>query len=162
MSLEERLQQAIQRGQRRGEVRRQEAVEREMTEEDLKRLHSQYRLELSEYVEKAIQKLAHHFPGFRFETLFGDRGWGAACSRDDLRIRSRGHRENNFSRIEITIRPYSSLGVVELTGKGTIANKEIFNRTYFEKIEEADPSKFNELIDAWVVEYAERYAAVMD
>jgi hypothetical protein len=48
---------------------------------------------------------------------------------------------------------------VELSGKGTIRNKEAFTRTYFEKIEDADPQKFLQLIDAWVLEYAEMYAS---
>lgn len=49
--------------------------------------------------------------------------------------------------------------MLELAGKGTIRNKEAFNRTWFEKLEEASPEKFEELIDAWVLEYAELYAA---
>ena len=59
----------------------------------------------------------------------------------------------------MTIRPFSTYQVVELAGKGTIRNKEFFNRNYFEKIEEADIAKFSELIDLWVLEYAELYSA---
>ncbi len=49
--------------------------------------------------------------------------------------------------------------VVDLSGKGTIRNKEAFARSYFEKIEDVDPQKFEQAIDAWVLEYAEMYAA---
>ena len=90
--------------------------------------------------------------------MIGDRGWGAACYRDDLHI-SRGQRSSVYSRLEITVRPYSqTLHVLELTGKGTIRNKEVFNRTWFEKLEDASVEKFRELVDAWVLEYAELYA----
>jgi hypothetical protein len=59
----------------------------------------------------------------------------------------------------VTIRPYSSLHVLDLAAKGTIRNKEVFNRNFFEELETADEPKFRELIDAWVLEYAEMYAA---
>ena len=62
--------------------------------------------------------------------------------------------------LEMTVRPYSpSLHVLELAAKGTIRNKEAFNRSYYEKLEEIDEPKFHDLIDAWVLEYAEMFAA---
>ena len=70
-----------------------------------------------------------------------------------------GKRNNDYSRLEMTIRPFGSHHVVELVAKGTIRNKEVFNRNYYEKIEDADSAKFAELIDFWVLEYAELYAA---
>ena len=129
-----------------------------MTEEDFRRLHSQYRLALSEHIETCLKRLPNHFPGFQYETMFGDRGWGGAVSRDDLRL-SRGARSTDYSRLEMTIRPYSSLHVLDLAAKGTARNKEIYNRNYFEPLEDASAAKFSELIDAWVLEYAELYAA---
>jgi hypothetical protein len=159
MSFEDRLQKAIQRGQRRGKAKAREAAAQAMTEEELKRLHSQYRLQLSDHIEKCVERLPNVFPGFRYETIYGERGWGAACSRDDLRLVGGGRRANDYSRIELTVRPYSSLHVLELAAKGTVRNKEVFNRNRFEKLEETDPENFIELIDAWVLEYAEMYAA---
>ena len=55
-----------------------------MGEEELKRLHSQYRLELSDYIEKCLRKLPQYMPGFQFETVVSDRGWGGKVSRDDF------------------------------------------------------------------------------
>ena len=159
MSFDDRIKEAIERGQKRSEARAHEAQKHALTEEEFKRLHSQYRLDLSEHIEACVKRLPNHFPGFQYETMFGSRGWGAACSRDDLHI-SRGHRTTVYSRLEITVRPYSqALHVLELAGKGTIRNKEVFNRTWFEKLEETTVTKFRELIDAWVLEYAELYAA---
>ncbi len=43
--------------------------------------------------------------------------------------------------------------------KGTIRNREAFNRNYFEELATADEPKFRDLIDAWALEYAEMYAA---
>ena len=158
MDFEQRLQKAIERGQHRRDEKRREAESQALSEEELKRLHSKYRLQLSEHIENCVEKLSHHFPGFQYETIYGDRGWGAACSRDDIRIK-RGARDNDYSRLEMTIRPYSNFHVVDLTAKGTIRNKEVFSRNYFEKIEDVDPMKFIELVDVWVLEYAELYAA---
>ena len=41
-----------------------------------------------------------------------------------------------------------------------IGNKEAFNRHDYEKLEEVDEAKFRDLIDAWVLEYVEMFAAV--
>ena len=126
-------------------------------------MHSTNRLQLSEQIEKCVKQLPNYFPGFRFETIYGDRGWGGACSRDDLRVSGQRRRENTYSRLEITVRPYSpNLNVLELVGKGTIRNREVFSRTYFEKIEEADLEKFSELVNVWVLEYAELFATKGD
>ena len=158
MDFEHRLQKAIERGQKRKQHEQKEARRRELTEQEIKSLHTQYRLLLSEHIESHIKKLANHFPGFQYETLYGERGWGAACKRDDLEL-SGGRRNNLFSRFEMTIRPYSSAGVLELTAKGTIRNKELFNRVHYEPVPDADAQDFTELIDLWVLEYAELYAA---
>ena len=157
--FEHRLKKAIDRGANRKEDRQTEARQKAMSEDDLKTLHTKYLLELSEHIEVSIRQLPDHFPGFRFETIFGEKGWGAACSRDDLLASPKGKRNNAYSRIELTVRPFSKLFVLELAGKATIANKEAYNRTFFEELDKAEPQHFHELIDSWVVEYAELYAA---
>ncbi len=159
MEFEERLQRAIQRGQNRSDEKTREARHRAMTEEEYKRLHSHYRLPLSEHIESCLERLPSHFPGFRYETVVGERGWGAACYRDDVDIGSGGQRGNLYSRLEMTVRPFSSYNVLDLAAKGTIRNKEVFNRNYYEELADADPDKFRELIDLWILEYAELFAA---
>jgi hypothetical protein len=158
MDFEKRLQDAVQRGKRRSDVKAREAAAKALSEEELKSLHSRYRLALSEHIEECLKQLPNHFPGFQSETIYGERGWGGACYRDDIRIR-RGRRDNDYSRLEMTIRPYSSYHVLELAAKGTIGNKEVFNRTHFEELADVDVQSFIELIDVWVLEYAELYAA---
>lgn len=158
MEFERRLQRAIERGQRKGDARARASAEQAENEEELKRLHSQYRLELSEHIESCLRQLPDHFPGFRYETVVGDRGWGAAVSRDDAGRGRDSGRSNFFSRLEMTIRPFSAYHVLELSAKGTIRNKEIYNRTHYQRLTEADPKSFLEMIDLWVLEYAELYA----
>lgn len=158
-NFNERLSKAIERGNRRADQRARDEYHKAMTAEELKSLHTRYRLQLSEYIEACIKQLPNHFPGFRFETLFGDKGWGAACSRDDIGPGREGKRANYYSRFEMTIRPQSSHDVVDLAAKGTIRNKEVINRNHFELIREADTETFRELIDVWVLEYAELFAA---
>ncbi len=156
--FEDRLQSAIRRGQRRGERHQQAARAAELTEEEFKRLHTSHRLVLSDRIEKAIDGVAHYFPGFRTEMIYGEAGWGAACYRDDLQISS-GRRSSLYSRLEMTIRPLTASHVLELRGKATVANKEHFNRVYFVPLLEVDVDDFARLIDAWVIDYAEFYAS---
>ena len=156
--FDDRLKDAIARGQARSDHASQKQREKEMNLEELKRLHSGYRLQLSEHIEECVKKLPQFFPGFEVETLYGDRGWGAACSRDDIRLDG-GKRDSLFTRIELTVRPFSDYHVVDLAAKGTIRNKELFTRNHFSKIPEVNVDEFMELIDRWVLEFAELYAA---
>lgn len=156
--FEQRLQEAIQRGQRAGDARARAEAEEAENQRELQRLHNRYRLELSEHIEKAVKSLAQHLPGFRFETLVSDRGWGASVSRDDL-VLERHRRSNSFSRLEVFVRPVSQYFVLEVTAKATIRNKEYFNRSHYQRLAEADVQAFKQMIDRWSLEYAELYAA---
>ena len=158
MDFNDRLKSAIDRGQKRQEARQKDAAAAAMSEAEIKQLHTKYRLQLSEQIETGLKRLADHFPGFRLETLYGDRGWGAAATRDDLKF-TRGTKREEFSRMEITVRPYSPLQVLELQSRGTIRNREVFNRQYFDKLPEVDAAEYHRLIDNWILEYAELFAA---
>ena len=103
MNFEDRLKAAVVRGQKRSDSVAREAAARALTEEDFRRLHGQLRLALSEQIESCLHRLPNYFPGFRYETIFGERGWGGACWREDLRL-ERGVRSNEYSRLEITVR----------------------------------------------------------
>lgn len=156
--FEERLKKAIERGhdrQRDALLRKQAA---EMSEEEWRRLHQAYQLELSEVIEDCVKRLPDFFPGFQYELIYGERGWGAGCRRDDLHF-IKGSRAELFSRIELTVRPYSSLHVLELAGRATIRNQELFSRNYFEKLSEVNLEKFKQLVEVWVLEFSEMYAA---
>ena len=153
-----RLESAIARGRRRADAHAKQERQKELSEEELKRMHSSYRLTLSDRIESAVRGVADHFPGFREESVFGEAGWGYACYRDDLRIDA-GRRNNEYSRLEIVIRPFSDLRVLDLKAKGTVMNRELFNRGHFAPIPEVDIEDFEQLIDTWSIEYAELYAA---
>lgn len=156
--FEKRLEKAIQRGQRAGNARAQAEAEQALSEQELRRLHSQYRLDLTEHIEDVLKQLADHMPGFRFGTLVSDRGWGAAVSRDDLGLRAGTGRSTSFSRLELAVRPVSEFFVLELVAKGTVKNREVFNRSHYQKLTDVDLPAFRKLIDAWVLEFAEIYA----
>lgn len=159
MDFEKRLEKAIHRGHRVSRAQAEAELREALSEEELKRLHSQYRLELSEHIEACLSKLPQHFPGFQYTTVVGDRGWGGQVSRDDFARSPGGGRESAFSRLEVVIRPFSSARVLEVNAKGTIRNKEVFNRTRYQRLDEAETASFKEMIDLWVLEYAEMYAA---
>jgi hypothetical protein len=159
MDFQDRLERAIQRGQRANSARAREEAQRALSEKELQRLHSQYRLELSEHVERCLMQLADRFPGFRLETIVDQRGWGAALSRDDLRLKPTQRRRNCFSRLEMLISPVSPALILELMAKGTVCNRELFSRTHYQRLAEFDMTSFTDMIDLWVLEYAERYAA---
>ena len=42
--------------------------------------------------------------------MYGDRGWGVACSRDDIGPGPDGRSANYFSRLEMSIRPLFAVG----------------------------------------------------
>ncbi len=153
-----RLESAIARGKNRKASQQDAERQESLNEEEAKRLHTSYRLSLSERISQQLDQLLNHFPGFRKETLFGEAGWGAGCYRDDINI-SAGKRSNRYSRLEITVRPLNEYRVLDLRAKGTVANKEVFNRNFYEPLEQADEQAFQQLIDTWVVEYAELYSA---
>lgn len=158
MDFSERLEKAIQRGQRTQDAAERARAEAALGEEELRRLHSQYRLELSEHIDQCVRQLPRHFPGFRHETLVGTGGWGAAISRDDLAFEG-GKRQNVFSRLELVVRPFAASRVLELVAKGTIRNKEVFHRSQYQMLGHVDIASFRDLVDRWILEYAELYAA---
>jgi len=128
-----------------------------MSEEECRRLHSQCRRGLTDHMESCLHQLADNFPGFNFETIVDDKGWGAAIRRDDLSI-SAGKRVNLFSRLAMTISPYSNYQVLDLQAKGAVRNKENFSRNHYELLKDADLDTFRQLIEQWTLDYAESYA----
>jgi len=160
MSFDDRLRQAIERGQKRGETRAQEAQKQALTEEECKRLHSQLRLRLSEQIEACIKRLPNVFSGVSVRKRSTETRDGAgACFRDDLRIVG-GQRSSNYSRLEMTVRPYSSFHVLGNHGqrdhpeqRGLQTATTTRNWKKWTKLNSAT------LIDAWVLEYVEMFAA---
>jgi hypothetical protein len=155
----ERLARAVQRGQKISTDRVEAEAHKEMSQAELKRLHRDYRLQLTEHIERSINELPNHLPGFQIEPVLADRGWGSAASRDDLSIDRVHGRRNFFSRMELVVRPVSDSFVLDILGKGTIRNKEVFNRSFFQLLSEVDMETFRDTIDHWILEYAQRYAA---
>ncbi len=159
MDFHKRLEKAIERGRNLSQVRAAAEARQALDEEEMARLHSQYRLGLSERIESCLRQLADRFPGFRLETIMGEAGWGAAVSRDNIRVRQGGGRASLFSRLELAVRPANEYHVLDLAAKATINNREVFNRSHFERLSEVDLTSFEELIDLWVLEFAQMYAS---
>ncbi len=121
-------------------------------------MHSNYRLELTDHIEKCLAQLADNFPGFKYETLVGESGWGGAVSRDDLQLDA-GRRRNAYSRLQVLVGTFNTYHVLEINAKGAVRNKENFNRQHYKKLDDADLDDFRQLIERWVLDYAEQYAA---
>jgi hypothetical protein len=159
MDFQERLRQAVQRGEHARDARGREEAKKALSAEDHKALHSQYRLELSERIVECLQRLADQFPGFRYESIVGEEGWGASINRDDISVGADRKAANQYSRLQLLIRPLSDAAIVELVAKATIRNREVFNRSRYQLLGQVDTESFAENIDLWVLEYAEKYAA---
>lgn len=159
MDFESRLERAIGRGRDAREAKTREVAEKALTTEELRALHTSLRVELSEHIDGCLRKLADHFPGFRFQTVVAEEGWGARISRDDVRVTRDRSRRNGYSRFEMLVKPFETGKVIELAAKGAVHNKETLNRTHYQMLSQADLDSFTELIDLWVLEYAEQYAA---
>ena len=158
MDFKERLHRAAERGQQARDKEAQRAAEAAMSAEEWRRLHSEYRHKLTEHIESCLSQLAENFPGFHFDTIVDDKGWGGAVSRDDLSL-GRGKRDNLFSRLTMTVSPHSDYHVLELVAKGTVRNKENFSRNHYQLLKEADLDSFQQLVEQWTLDYAEQYAA---
>jgi hypothetical protein len=163
--FQKRLEKAIERGYRASDVRARAEAEKALSEQELRRLHTQYRLELSEHIESCLDDVVRNLPGFELEPVVSERGWGAAVRRDDFqsgRLRGlprSGEPAARFSRLEMVVRPLSEYYVLELAAKATIRDKESFNRTHYQRLAEVDLASFTGLVDLCVLEFAELYAA---
>jgi hypothetical protein len=160
MDFRDRLQRAQERGKQARAAQLNEAAARAMSEEECRRLHSQYRLELTEHIENRLRDLADNIPGFRLETVMDEEGWGAAASRDDIHLAG-GRRSSHFSRLQLVVSPFNKYHVLELAAKGTVRNKEVLSRNHYQRLSEVDLESFRELLELWVLDYAELYAAAM-
>lgn len=160
MSFRERLQRASERGKQARAAQLNEAAAKALSEEECKRRHSQYRLALTEHIEKCLGDMADNFPGFRMETVVDESGWGAAVSRDDIRIDG-GKRGTYFSRLQLVVGPYNTYHVLDIAAKGTVRNKEMLSRTHYQQLADVDLQSFRELLEQWVLDYAELYSAAV-
>jgi hypothetical protein len=160
MSFKERLQRAAERGKQARDAQLNEAAAKALSEEECRRLHSQYRMTLGDHIEKCLHDLADNFPGFRFESVVDETGWGAAVSRDDIGLAA-GRRNSFFSRLRIVVSPYSSYRVLNISAKGTVRNKEVLSRNHYQRLADVDLQTFRELIETWALDYAEHYSAAV-
>jgi hypothetical protein len=159
MDFQKRLEKAIERGQRTGDVRAEAEMRKRLDEQELRRLHTQYRLDLSEHIERCLRQVPDQLPGFDFESVASERGWGAAVLRDDITGGRGMPVARQFSRMEIVIRPINEYFLLDMSAKATVRNRERFHRNHYQQLGEVDISSFLELIDLWILEFAEAYAA---
>jgi hypothetical protein len=159
MDFDDQLEQAIQRGQQRNVKRQQDLKKESLGAEELKRRHDSFRLHLSDYIETSLHRLAERFPGFEYEIVYGSKGWGGSIHRQDLTRGPDGKAGSFFSRLELSVRPLNSYNVVNIVGKGTIADKELFSWNYFKDIEDATFEEFEQKLGSWMIAFAEQFAA---
>jgi hypothetical protein len=160
MSFRERLQRASDRGKQTRAAQLNEAAAKALSEEECRRLHSQYRLTVTEYIETCLRDLTDNFPGFRLETIVDESGWGTAVNRDDVNLEA-GRRGALFSRLQLVVSPYNKYRVLELVAKGTVRNKEVLSRSHYQRLDDVDLESFRELVELWVLDYAELYTAAV-
>ncbi len=158
MDFKERLQRASDRGRQTKQAQAAEAAAEALSEEEWRRRHSHFRLEICDHAEICLKQLADNIPGFSFKTVNNDKGWGASVSRDDLSLEG-GQRKNLFSQYIILVGPFTKYHVLDLVAKGTICNKENFHRNHYRSLDEVDLDSFRELVEQWTLAFAEQYAA---
>jgi hypothetical protein len=158
MDFRERLQRATTRGQQARDERARAEAAKALSEEECRRLHSNYRLVLNDTIESCLKQLAENFPGFNYEAIVSEKGWGGAVRRDDFGMVG-GRRDNLFSRLEILVSPHNQYHVLEIVAKGAVRNKENFSRNHYQLLKDVDLDAFGHLIEQWTLDYAEQYAA---
>lgn len=161
MNFDNRLKRAIERGEKTKDAKGREARAKQLSLAELRTLHSGYRIELTEHIDQCLRKLSDHIPGFRFQSVVADEGWGGRVTRDDLKLTTGKGAESLYSRMEVLVTPFQSEGaILEVTAKGTVRNREVLNRKHYQKLEEFDLETFKEIIDQRVLEFAEQYTSV--
>jgi len=158
MDFEKRLKHAINKGRAAKDEEIQQEVGKKMSEEEFRNLHLKYRLELTDHIDSCLKKLTDHFPGFQFKTLMEEDGWGSRITRDDVSLNTGKKAQSLYSRLEMIVRPFTETHIIELIAKGTIRNKETFNRAHYQFVAEADMQSFQDLIDLWILEFAEQFS----
>lgn len=158
MDFNKRLQHAINKGRAAKDEELQQEVGKKMTEEEFRNLHLKYRLELTDHIDDCLKKLTDHFPGFQFKTLMEEDGWGSRITRDDVSIGSKQRAQSLYSRLEMVVRPFTDTHIIELVAKATIRNKETYNRSHYQFIAEVDMQSFQDLLDLWILEFAEQFS----
>lgn len=156
--FEERLQRAIQRGEQVRAADDAAAAADGISLEEARSRHSQLRTDVTEHIERCLRKLCDHFPGFEYSTVLNEKGWGSRISRDDINL-SGGTSRNEYSRLEIVVRPFSEMRIIEIATKGTIRNRESLNRSNYRFLNDAPPNALHEIVDSVVLEFAEQYSA---
>ncbi|MCH9655889.1 MAG: hypothetical protein K0U86_01560 [Planctomycetes bacterium] len=158
MDFEKRLKHAINKGRAAKDEELQQDVGKKMSEEEFRNLHLKYRLELTEHIDACLKKLTDHFPGFQFKTLMEEDGWGSRITRDDVSLSTGKKAQSLYSRLEMIVRPFTETHIIELVAKATIRNKETYNRSHYQFVAEADMQSFQDLIDIWILEFAEEFS----
>jgi hypothetical protein len=158
MNFEERLRKAIERGEKTRDARGRAALARQLSLEEMRTLHARYRLELTDHIESCLRQLVDHLPGFKYQSIVSEEGWGGRLTRDDLHLVPGRQPESRYSRLEVLISPFGSAGILEMVVKGTVRNREVLNRKHYQKLDEFDAESFRELVDLRVLEFAELYS----
>jgi len=135
MDFEDKLEQAIQRGQNRNTAENKAKKESELSKEAIRNRYNEIRLNLSDHIEQGLK------------------------SRNDLDRGPDGKAGSFFSRVEMMVRPQNEFDVINIVGKGTIRDKEMFVWNHFDGIAESDQAQFIQMIDNWLLQFAEQFAA---
>ena len=157
-NFDERLQKAIQRGQQARNAGSASADADAASEEELRMKHSHLRSDLTEHIEACLKKLSDHFPGFEYTTVLNEKGWGARITRDDIKL-GRGSTRSEYSRLEVLVRPFSDMRILEIATKGTLRNRESLNRSNYRFLKEATLPDLKQIVDGIVLEFAEQFSA---
>ena len=72
-----------------------------------------------------------------------------------------GRRGTFFSRLQLLVGPYNTYHVLDISAKGTVRNKEVLSRTHYHQLADIDLENFRELLEQWVLDYAELYSAAV-
>jgi len=92
MDFDKKLENAIERGQQRNTRLKDAERQKTLSAEDLRNRHNEYRLDLSEYIEINLKKMAQHFPGF-------ERGTDRQTAERIQRRQYRGQRHDSRQRV---------------------------------------------------------------
>ena len=127
-----------------------------MTKKELQRLHSQARLELASTSSAACGSWPTAFPAFASRRSWIRAAGARRISRDDLRLRRGTAATSCFSRLEMLITPITPRRCWNWPPKARSATARSSAARNISVSPSPHMPVFANLIDLWVLEYAER------
>jgi hypothetical protein len=153
-----RIQRAVNSGKGADRGRAAEKREARQAGRKIRELHENFDGELRPHIHTCLEELNREFPAFDMQEVYNEKGRGYALARDDAIRGGSERRDRYYSRLEIYVHHFKDHGYLEVSAKGSIRNKEKYERSEDDRLETLEIDLFKRFVERVVVEYAHDFA----